>query len=149
METEQRSKVSDATSGRHHEVWSTSESEVEVLEEANGEGEQLSQATTMQLCSPKEEDTEDDAAALAIVPVNVGRGGGGGGAAASLLRPWSKEEKNRRASRAYYRTKTIYKKQGFTPNKILEKAKEAHARASQRYDEGLADEFPLLGRNID
>ena len=66
-----------------------------------------------------------------------------------MLRPWSKEEKNRRASRAYYRTKTIYKKQGFTPDKILVKAKEAHARASQRYDEGLADEFPLLGRNID
>ena len=124
METEQRSKVSDATSGRHHEVWSTSESEVEVLEEANGEGEQLSQAATMQLCSPKEENTEDDAAALAIVPVNVGRGGGGGGAAASLLRPWSKEEKNRRASRAYHRTKTIYRHQGMTPDEILVKAKE-------------------------
>ena len=43
----------------------------------------------------------------------------------------------------------LYKKQGFTPDKILVKAKEAHARASQRYDQGLVDEFPLLGRNID
>ena len=26
---------------------------------------------------------------------------------------------------------------------------QAHARASQRYDQGLVDEFPPLGRNID
>ena len=41
-----------------------------------------------------------------------------------MLRPWSKDEKNRRASRAYHRTKTIYRHEGMTPDKILVKARE-------------------------
>ena len=57
---------------------------------------------------------------------------------------WCKAERERRASRAYHRTKTMLKSEGLSQEELDERLSAAFQLAKTRYDQGLADEFPKL-----
>ena len=57
---------------------------------------------------------------------------------------WCKAERERRASRAYHRTKTMVKKECLPKDKLDELLSTVFHRAAARYDQGLSDEFPDL-----
>ena len=57
---------------------------------------------------------------------------------------WCKAERERRASRAYHRTKTMVKNKCLPKDKLHELLSTVFHRAAARYDQGLSDEFPKL-----
>ena len=57
---------------------------------------------------------------------------------------WNHAERERRASRAYHRTKTMIKHETMDADVRRAKLSDAFQRAAERYDKGLADEFPKM-----
>ena len=57
---------------------------------------------------------------------------------------WNLAERERRASRAYHRTKTMIKHEAMAEGVRRAKLSDAFQRAAARYDKALADDFPNM-----